>query len=263
MNENNKLIYICEDNIEGIFTAIYDAFSSVCRHEATHNNIEIVAGDIENYELFCEYLNIDTDQTKASKVTKTICDKMGFQVYETLLYASTCSDSNKANAIYKTIIEGLKLNNGFKILNLWSNDNVSTVLELSRKGHNEFCRWREFLEFRELENGILYSKIGPTCDIVSLLSSHFENRLPNENFMIHDELRDIFLIHEAGHKCVLVSGESFSSDRSILEQYSENDLKMCELFNEFTHTIAIKERVNYKLQQQMMPLRIQKYKVEF
>ena len=260
---NMQNILICEDSIEGIFTAVYEAYSLVSHHKTTHNCIKISAGDICNYELFSEYIDIKTDYDKAAKVTKTICDKMGFEVYETLLYASTCEDSDKADAIYKTIYEGLRLKNGFKILHLWSNDYVTKVLELYRKARNEFGRWREFLEFRELNNGILYSKVGPVCNIISLLAPHFENRLPNENFMIHDDIRDLFLVHEARHKCVLVPGDSFMSDRKILESFSDNDLLMCELFNEFTHTIAIKERVNHKLQQQLMPLRIQKYKVEF
>lgn len=259
----NKIIYICEDSIEGIFTAVYDAYSAVLKHETTHENIEIIAGEIENYSMFCEYKNVDTSKEKALKVSKTVCDKMGYRTYESLFYASTCDDAKKATSIYMTIVQAFMLRDSYKIMDLWTNDNVQHVLELYRKAKNEFERWREFLQFRELANGVLYSCIGPDCDILPLLAPHFENRLPNENFMIHDEIRDYFLVHEKGKKTVIVSGEYFNSNRNVFKEYSENDIIICELFREFTKTIAIKERTNLKLQQQLMPLRIQNYKIEF
>lgn len=259
----NKKIFVCEDTIEGIFTAVYDAYSAVIKHEFSHNDVEIIAGEITSFQLFADYIDVITNKEKASKVTKSICEKMGYCTYESLYFASTVDDDDKATDIYFTIVEGFNLKDSFKILDLWTNQHVSNVLALKRKASNEFCRWREFLQFRELENGILYSKIGPICNILPLLSSHFENRIPKENFIIHDEIRDLFLVHEASHKCVLVNGNSFIENREILEQTSDNDKIICALFKEFVETIAIKERINPKLQQQLMPLRIQKYKIEF
>lgn len=259
----NKQVFVCEDSIEGIFTAVYDAYSGVCRNEYSHNDVEIISGEVSSFSLFTDYIDVTTSKEKADKVTRSICEKMGYHTYEAIFYSSTCSAENKATDIYFTIVEGFMLKNSFKIFDLWTNPHVANVLELYRKAKNEFGRWREFLQFRELENGILYSKIGPVCDILPLLGPHFENRIPNENFIIHDEIRDYFLIHEKGHKCVIVNGESFSNDRRFLNNYSENDQLICTLFREFVNTIAIKERVNPKLQQQLMPLRIQKYKIEF
>lgn len=259
----NKKVFVCEDNIEGIFSAVYDAYSGVCRHEYSHDDVQIIAGEIESFQLFSEYIDVITDKEKVTKVTRSICEKMGYETYEALYYTSVCDAAGKATDIYFTIVEGYKLKNSFRILDLWTNNHVASVLELSRKARHEFYRWREFLQFRELKNGILYSKIGPVCDILPLLAPHFENRIPNENFVIHDEIRDYFLIHEKGHRCVVLNGSSISEDRSFLKEYSENDDMVCALFKEFVNTIAIKERINPKLQQQLMPLRIQKYKVEF
>lgn len=259
----NRKIYICENNIQGIFTAVYDAYAAVIKHLCAHEDIKIIPGEINSYEMFCDYINVESSKEKASKVTKTVCERMGYRTYEGLFYASTCDSDSKATSIYFTIVEGLKLKNGFKILDLWTNPYVVDVLELSRKASHECCRFKEFLEFRELESGILYSNIGPVCDILPLLAPHFENRLPNENFIIHDEIRDKFLIHEKQHKSVVVLGDSFSANREILSTYSDKDKLFCDLFKEFTTTIAIEGRINLKLQQQMMPLRIQKYKVEF
>ena len=258
---NTNRIYVCSDTIEGIFTAIYDIYTHVSEHKTSHDNCKIIAGEIGNFELFSEYIDVVTDQEKAMKVTRTICDKFGFEAYEFFLYAASCTNEEKANAIYKSIVTGFRRNIGFKLINMWTDPYVSTVLELGRTAKNEFASWREFLQFHELNNGVLFSRIAPKCDILMMLSSHFSNRFPNENFMIYDEIRDKYLVHEKQNECIIVIGNGINPDEESL--FSDDDKMYDDLFNLFTKTIAIKERKNLKLQQQRMPLRIQKYKIEF
>lgn len=259
----NKKIYVCDNTIEGVFTAVYDAYSAVCRHETSHDNVEICCQGIENFSLFSEYIDINTDIEKAQKVSRTICNKMGYETYESFCFAMSVDSENKGTDIYKTIVTALNIKDSFKIMNMITEPHVANVFELNRRGRNEFFRWREFLEFRELSSGILYSEIGPVCDIIAFLGPHFENRLPNENFIIHDSIRDIFLIHEKQHHWVLISGRDFHGSREILKDFSEKEELISQLFKTFVNTIAITERKNLKLQQQLMPLRIQKYKIEF
>ena len=258
---NTNKIYICSNNIEGIFTAIYDIFTAVSKHEVLHENCKVKAGEIGNFELFSDYIDVTTSHEKAMKVTRTICDTFGFEAYEYFLYAAACDDDRKASAIYKSILTGFKTKAGFRLINMWTDDNVATVNELARKAKNEFAAWREFLQFHELNNGVLFSRIGPTCDILMFLSSHFANRFPNEDFMIYDEFRDKYLVHEKQKDCVIVIGNGENPNEQDL--FSANDMQYTELFKVFTTSIAIKERENKSLQQQLMPLRIQRYKIEF
>lgn len=263
IESNNKTnrIYVCSDSIEGIFTAIYDIYTDVSKKKAAHDYCKIITGEIGNFELFSEYIDVTTDPEKALKVTKTICDRFGFECYEAFLYAASCNDDRKATTIYKSIVDGFRTKAGFKLLMMWTNPNVSLVNELWRQGKNEFGRWREFLQFKELNNGVLFSRIGPTCDILALLAPHFSNRFPNESFMIYDEKRDKYLVHEKQQKCVVVLGNGMDPDEE--NNRSFDDFCYEKLFKVFTTSIAIKERKNLKLQQQLMPLRIQNYKIEF
>ena len=258
---NTNRIYVCSDNIEGIFSAIYDIFTHVSKHITNHESCKIITGEIGNFELFSEYIDVTTDAEKALKVTRTICDTFGFEAYECFLYAAACDSDEKATAIYKSILTGFKEKTGFRLVNMWTNPYMATVLELSRKAKNEFGSWREFLQFHELNNGTLFSRIGPTCDILMFLAPHFSNRFPNEDFMIYDEFRDKYLVHEKQKDCVIVVGNGVNPDEESL--YSDEDIKYDNLFKIFTKSIAIKERQNLALQQQNMPLRIQRYKIEF
>lgn len=59
-------VFLCEDNIDGIFTAIYDAWAS----HFGHKNIYILSKEPQNYELFCEYISVKTNMEKKSKSVK-------------------------------------------------------------------------------------------------------------------------------------------------------------------------------------------------
>ncbi len=259
--DQNKKIFVCEDSLEGIFTGVYEAYAAVSRHEAAHEGCSIMAGMGGNFELFAEYIDVKTDAVKAGKVIRTICGSLGMPVYQELCKAAACEEAGKAEDIYKTIVLGLGRRLGTRVLDAWNNPHVAGVLELARRANNEIMHMEGFLRFQELENGMLFSRIGPKNNIIAMLTPHFADRLPNENFMIYDEKRGLFAIHEKQKQWVLVTGEII--DEEVMRSYSEREEYFQALFIGFCRTIAIDARKNLSLQQQMLPLRFQKYMVEF
>ena len=79
--------------------------------------------------------------------------------------------------------------------------------------------------------------------------------------MIYDEQHDYCLVHGCGRIWFTISGDIFRSTR--LPEFSEEELQIQELFKYFCDTIAIRERENSSLQQQMLPLRFRSNMVEF
>ena len=248
---------ICEDSLEGIFTAIYDAYAL----REGHEHIHVQVGEEDNYRLFATYLYSRADLTKTGKVIRTLRNRLGEDVYLTLCRAAASCYSDKGEAVYRTVVEGITGGSGRRTMDNVRNPYVIRTFELSRRTANEAHHEIEFLRFQELEQGILYAKIGPENDVVSYIMPHFADRLSPEHFMIHDERRGLFGVHPAGEEWYLVSGV----DESIREKlkYSADELRYQELFTLFHKTIAIKERSNNRLQQQMLPLRFRDYMVEF
>lgn len=259
--DGNKKIFLCEDSLEGIFTGIFEAYAAVSRHEATHTGCSLMAGMGGNFELFAEYIDVKADSKKAEKVARTICDSFGLEVYQEICKAAACEEAGKAEDIYKTIVLGLGRKLGAKVLDAWNNPHVAGVLELARRANNEIVHLRGFLRFQELESGILFSRIGPRSNVIAMLAPHFADRLPNENFMIYDEKRCLFVVHEKQKQWVLVTGENI--DEEAVKKFSDREEYYQALFTGFCHSIAIKARENLSSQQQMLPLRFQKYMVEF
>lgn len=248
---------ICEDSLEGIFTGIYDAYAL----REDHKNIHLQVGEEDNLRLFAVYIRVAADREKAAKVAGTICRRLGEGTYLDICRALASEDKGKGEAIYKTVLCGLKMKNGSQVMGNLADRNVHKVFELARRTRNEVHHWKEFLRFQELESGILYSKIGPENNVATFLAPHFADRLPLYDFIIYDEKRGIFVVHPKSKEWYLVTDRDF--DEREIGDFSEHEMEYQELFTFFCHKIAIKERKNLKLQRNMLPLRFQEYMVEF
>ena len=249
--------FICEDSIEGVFTGIYDAYALRIGHEHIHLQI----GEEENYRLFAHYRNSQPDSVKTRKVAETIQKRLGTEVYMSICRALATEDAGKAQAAYQTVVDGITNGSGRRVLENVANPYVELVFRLARSTGNEIHRMMEFVRFQELKQGILYSKIGPKCNVVSFIMPHFADRLPLEDFIIYDEKRNLYGVHPAKKDWYLVSGWEIPTEDAL--QMSAEEEAYQELFTMFCDTLAIKERKNLKLQQQMLPLRFQEYMVEF
>ena len=256
-NQNRKrpmIVYRCETSMERIFTAVYRAYEEKRVHEET------IISLTEEPLLFAEDIWVEPDERKVCKVINTLNRRFGQDNYLTLCMALASEDADSAQAVYRTIVQGLagNVSKGHLFDNL-ADDYVHRAFALARTVNTEIGHQKQFLRFGELENGVLYSRIGPKNDVVVFLMPHFADRLPMENFMIYDDVHNLFGIHPAGRPWYLLRG----GETELPIHLSEEEIRYQELFRQFCHTITIEERKNTKLQRNMLPLRFRKYMVEF
>lgn len=249
-------VYQCEDSLEGIFTAIYNAYADRAKPEDTMISLT------DEYFLFAEYIPVKTDRDKAIKVINTLMRKFGEEDYRWICLALASPDTGKAQAVYRTVVHGLShaVVAGHLFDHL-SDTDVHKVFSLGRAANYEFLHLRGFLRFQEVEGKILYAKMGPKNNLMTFLMPHFADRFPMENFIIHDESRGTLGIHPVGEDWFL-AGESDMVRQEGWQETKEEEMYQ-ELFCYFCHTIAIRERYNRALQRNMLPLRFRDYMVEF
>ncbi len=252
-----KFVYLCEDSMEGIFSAVYKAFEE---HHGHRRNRLMINTEGFNRELFCEYRVVDTDYEKAVKVADTIQKRISVQAYEFVQKAAVSCRSEKADAIYRFIIEGLSVGN--RVMSHLTAPFMQTMFELERYTNHEARFWVEFLRFEELENGMLFARINPKNKILPYLAGHFSDRFSGEDWIIADTVHKYVLIHQKNQGCIYASMDEVDLDELTL-YYSEEERDLQKLWKLFVDTIAVKERVNKNLQRQMLPLRYRKYMKEF
>lgn len=253
MEEN---ILICEDCLEGIFTAVYVAYEKHYIPEKTAIRIS----KEENLRLFASYEYVETNRDKSEKVIRTLQRRFGDEGFLIFCYALASTDGEKATVVYRTLAKGLKLSNPGRIFDRHADYAVSRVLKLRLNVWHETHHFYGFVRFRELENGILFSEIHPKNDVLVFLAEHFADRFPQEHFLIYDTGRKVFAVHEANKNWFLVKNPEF--EREILVE-SRKEVLYQELFRHFCHKISIKERQNIELQKGMLPLRFRPYMTEF
>ncbi|MCI9664576.1 MAG: DNA metabolism protein [Lachnospiraceae bacterium] len=248
---------ICEDSLEGVFTGIYNAYLM----KKPHSRIHICVGAQENYRLFAVYEDCPAQENKAAKVAGTILREFGQEAYLSICRALASAEADKGEAVYKAVVTGFSMRRRRELMGNLADPYVRRVFELARFTANEAHYHVEFLRFRELQNGILYAPIGPKNNLITFIVPHFADRLPLENFVIHDDVRDILAVHPRGRDWFLTSLQDGMELNNHC--FSRGEEEYSELFYHFFHTIAIEERRSYELQRGMLPLRYRKYMTEF
>ncbi|MDO5520285.1 MAG: TIGR03915 family putative DNA repair protein [bacterium] len=255
MENVTKHIYVCNDSIEGIFTAVYDAWASGYGHA---NNYLQLEGEQE-LRLFSEYIEVKPELLKTNKVTNTIKTKIGNEAYRLIYYMAISNQKEKADHIYRFIILGLHY--GPKVLDYLSNDTVSIMFKTYKRVGMEGHHYNGFVRFSETSSHILVSRIRPDNNILPIIATHFADRFKIENFMIIDEARKIAVVHPAHKQWFIISTELM--DQEMLQESSEKEEQMQGAWKAFIQNISIKERENLKLQQNMCPLRYREFMPEF
>ena len=251
-----KQVYICQDTITGICSALYDAWKEARDQEA---GVEL-KGKIQQ-RLFCEYREVTESESKSAALQRMIKRNLGYNTYWDIYHAILSDDDEKAEVVFRMMQQARKLEDSTRIMEHLGNPDVARVFELSRRVSNEAHAYKEFIRFRELENRVLFSEITPKSQVLTCIAGHFADRFPLENWMIYDKTHETFLIHVERRPWKLVRGEMLNMDAA--SRVTEEQRKYEELWRGFFNSIAIKERENPRLQQTHLPKRYRREMTEF
>lgn len=256
----NETVLICEDTLDGVFTGIYEAYRlKKDKSIESHDLIHLAVNEPFSQKLFTDYINIETSLEKSEKVSRTLKKSLGSVTYYNLCLAASSVFEDKADAVYHTVVLGLREHDA-NVLDRLCDSYVQSAFKCFRAANNEVCHYIEFIRFSELDNGILYAKINARHHILPFIMPHFADRLPANDFVIYDEGTQAFGLHPGFKKWYLVQGMDFDEDSLI---YSQAEKEYRELFRRFCGSISIEERKNEKLQQSVLPLRFRPNMTEF
>lgn len=249
-------VYVCEDSFEGILTGVYDAWMS----RKGHGNVRLeTAGANSTMELFCEYVDVISNEGKVEKVIYAVRTKISEEAYEAIYKASLSRNGEKADHIYRFLIRGFQ--KGAGVTASLQLPEVFQVFEMCRNLDNEAHLETEFLRFVQMEEGLLVSRIGPKNDVLVLIAPHFADRMPAENWIIYDEKRKKAVLHPAGQPWFLMDLDSAEWEERLHKASEEDEYRT--LWKALRKSITIKERWNPVCQRTHMPLRYRAYMPEF
>ena len=233
------MIYTFDGTFEGLLTCVFTAF------DKKEMPADVLPDGCVQQSLLDEHIYIPTELDKSERVFKGIKKKSTRILYK--LYTAFMADSvsNKDLLIFNYIC--LLFKYGTKIEGMTQDENVIGVDKLEYKIGWQTGKLMGFLRFEELEGNILYAKVNLTDNILEKLAAHFADRFTNQNFIIFDEVRNLYAVYNTREWMIT------DLTPSELPKRSEGEEQYQTMWKHFLDTITIRERENPKLQRQLMP----------
>ena len=248
---NWKLVnktYLYDGTLNGFLTIVFDCFSTKTLPQKIFSKLEYTPNFLDTPIL------IETNFEKADRVFNGIEKNIGYTTLYNTYYAFLSNENEKEMYLLKYLCDGFEFEP--KINNRLTVSYVFKVMNMKKRSFGECHRLKGLLRFQEVGNNLYYASIHPDNNILEPLGHHFINRLPTQNFIIHDKIRNI---------CLLYNGKEYKIVDAInlkVPNISKEEQKYQELWKLFFQTIAISERKNPRCQMQYMPKKYWKDLIE-
>ena len=241
------MILVYDGTFEGFLSLVYEVYYKKLKPIKIYKTLP-------NEMIFEEILELKTSKDNAIKVLTAIKTKFPKELIQRILNIFMCDSKEFELYLLKYIIIGFKETKQLYNIN---NSCVFYLNSLEKELFRNVHKLTGFIRFEELEDGTLYAKVESKFNVVYFLGKHFLKRFNNQNFIIHDLNRKLAFV-------------KMKNDFSVQEvaffdepNYSSNEQKFQKLWKSFFSGVTIKERINPKLQTQMVPLLYRTYMSEF
>lgn len=241
-----------DGSFNGFLSLIYD-----WHYNKSLQNSQISIQDTNTQQLsfFEEKHVVETCETKAEKVydaiNKKISNHCASVLYNGFLFA--CSTK------YLTLLQYINL--GFKVGHMVDSHLqepfVLSAHKMAKEVGMEAHLLFGFSRFVETDSGVFYSHITPKNNVLPLVAEHFANRFMNQQWVIHDKLRNQAAIYN-GQEFLLVD-----TPPGVTITFAPGEEDMQKLWKSFLKALTIESRLNPKLQRQLLPLRYRHNMTEF
>lgn len=209
-----------------------------------------------NYTVIC-------DEAKAKRVWDGLSKKISGQSCQ-MMYRVFLSELKDIELLILRYIREIFDSRGNIELN-FGNEHVLKMFNISKKVGKEAHRIQMFVRFQKTADGIYYASFDPQYNVLPLIIAHFERRFADQKWIIYDTRRnfgfyyDLKTTQEVTFTNSLVNPVNGKIDSSLLDK---DEMLFQELWKSYFKSMCIKERINPKLQRQLLPRRFWKYLIE-
>lgn len=247
MPDRRALIYVYDGSFEGLLCCVFESY------EKNEMPMDVLPEGAA-LPMLLPAKEIGTDEERFKRVKTSCRKKMGHEVFDFIRHAYLTCHPQKEMLILDFFRIGYKY--GPAVLNRLADETVHklyTAVEFLKREANHY---EGFIRFSET-NKVLTSVIEPKNIVLPLLTRHFCERFPNEQFLIYDKTNAMALIHE-GNKVAICGADDYEQPCP-----DEEEIKFRELWRLFYNTIEIKERHNPRCRMSHMPKRFWHCMTEF
>lgn len=247
---------IYDGSFEGLFTAVFEIY------EYKINEPDICKEGLANISMFDNVHIAHSNKEKAARVIMKLQQKISLRAFNNL-YKTFLSDlTSIENIMLRYIQFALKAN--LTIETDYSNADVLTIQQVSKKVDREKHRMKAFVRFQLTKDELYYAIVQPDYNVLPLISYHFEQRYADQRWLIYDVRRKYGLYYDLENVSeVNISFNQELNNKATLKSiHDEKEDLYQTLWQTYFDNVNIKARKNMKLHIQHMPKRYWKFLTE-
>ena len=247
-------VFCYDGTFEGFLTVVFEAFDRKIIPD------KIVSHEYLQTLLFTEKHEIITDSQKADRVWVGLHTKVSEELCKVLAVVFLSELPDMELLLFNFIRKAF--NSTVSIENNYGDPCVLEVSKIFRKVSKEADRVRMFVRFQKTLDEIYFASFEPQYNVIPLSVKHFENRFPDQKWIIYDIRRkygfyyDLEGVSEIRFDQIKMNPSDGSIDQSMV---APNEKLFQQLWKTYFDNMAIKERINPRLHKQLLPKRFWKY----
>lgn len=246
-------ILLYDGSFDGFLTAVFVVFEQ----KMTQASIRVIGQ--EQPPLFGELETICTDQEKANRVWKGLIERVSSQGKFRFYYAFL----SETVGVEDTLLEAMRYVFSQKrcVDQDFSHPAMLSIAQTAKMVGREKHRMEAFVRFRLTKDGIYFGSIAPDFNVLPLIKKHFSNRYADQKWMIYDIKRKYGLFYDLA-KVDFISMEfpaQFDFTKSDSAFFSAQEFDFQRLWKDYFQSTNIQSRKNMKLHIRHVPKRYWKY----
>ena len=252
-------IYIFDGTMDGLLTAVFDAFSLKEQPEQL-----LAKGDA--LPLFCDHTyQVTTDDEKARRVWTGLEKHLSREAMK-LISVSWLSELHELpTPLFQYICKVFRQGD---ISRNFADADVLAVTNIARRVLHEQLRMKQFIRFQKAKDGTYLAVVSPDHNVLPIITEHFQDRFNDQPWLIYDAKRHYGCYYD-GHTVIRITFEdeasvpfNLANGKLSEEVLSSDDQLLQNLWRTYFKAICIRERMNPRKQLQDMPRRYWKYMTE-
>lgn len=250
------IIFRYDKTFEGLLTAVFDAY----KRKVFPDKL-LGIDDIE--PLFTdESYTVVSDKEKSNRVWKALKKKLTANAQNMLSYVWLSEIKETDELIFRFIRK--TIDSKISIETNYADADVLQMIQTAKKVNKEAEYARQFIRFQKTADGMFFGGISLEYNALPIAVSHFTDRFRDQQWIIYDLKRNYGYYYDLNKtiEITLDIADKISDGKIADEMMDKDEQQFQEMWKSYFKAMAIKERINPKLQRQHMPKRFWKYLTE-
>lgn len=253
-------VYLFDNTLEGLLTAVFDAF------ERREQPDELLTQG-EALPLFAERVHeVIADTQKARRVWTGLEKRLPADVMR-MITVGWLSEMRELNTpLFRYICKVFRADNARSVVENFADEDVLRVTQIARKVAWEQHRMLQFVRFQKAKDGTYLGVISPDHNVLPLITDHFRDRFGDQPWLLYDAKRRYGYYYDLREltRVSFVDTEMFNLQNGKMNSdiLQEDDALFQELWRTYIKAVCIEERKNPRKQANDMPRRYWRYLTE-